>query len=222
MLYACIRLIPVKYYRMHFKRLISYLWLLLPAAILILPACNSCNRPSAGNETIPPAAAREENNIREWSGKHLVQWSGWLDSITGHRFTPDSLQHTLTDTLPRTDTFIMAADRFRDFQPFFVYSPDSTLILDMVSYGNILHRNKKGAAVLESGEPDTEVAIMDAVTRRRYRILFAGPSTVIRDASWLDNTTVLIGGGMYDEHNELQPILWKYNVKEHTLESWNN
>lgn len=124
------------------------------------------------------------------------------------------------DTIAPADSIIMEEDRFEQFKPFFVYSPDSSQVVDLVSYGNFLHKGKNGKVVLEAGEPDTEVAIVNVQTKKRERILFAGPSTVVKEAVWINDHTVLIAGGTYDDQNRLLPVIWKYDTVNKLLENW--
>lgn len=207
---------------MGLKKRFSFFFLIALAGIYGLSACNGCNSNKQDNkeDTIAVNTNQYRDTMKLWTEQRMIQWTGWLDSSMHQKFTFDSLEIAEADTLSEEISSIMPAKQFSDFSPYFIYSPDSSQVIDLLSYGNFLRKNKKGQIVLESGEPDTEVAIINVQTKKRERVLFAGPSTLIKEAIWVDNQTVLIGGAMYDENNVLVPVLWKYNVPNHTLESW--
>ena len=194
----------------------------------ILQGCNGCNNKTKGTsqrEENPPVkpttpAPTAQDTLKTWAEQRLIQWKGWIDSSTAGRFAGNNLERTMVDTIAPADSIHMEEERFEQFKPFFVYSPDSSQVLDMVSYGNFLHKTKSGKVVLEAGEPDIEVAIVNVQTKNRERILFAGPSTVVKQAVWIDDHTVLIAGGMYDDQNRLLPVIWKYNTVSKLLENW--
>lgn len=190
---------------------------------LLLQSCKSCNRgtvrTSPGDSLATPLPGAKDT-VRTWTEQHLIQWKSWIDSSTAGAFAADSLERTAVDTLAAVDTVIMETSLFEDFKPFFVYSPDSSQVVDMVSYGNFLHKGRNGKVVLEYGEPDTEVAIVNVQTKKRERILFGGPSTVIKEAAWINDHTILIAGGVYDENGRLQAVVWKYDTQSRILEDW--
>lgn len=193
---------------------------------LLLQGCNGCNS-NKKNPQLPEDSLRGDvhtltakDSLRTWTDRQLIQWKSWIDSSTASDFPTDSLQRMNVDTIALVDSTMMEDDRFEQFKPYFVYSPDSSQVVDLVSYGNFLHKGKNGKVALEAGEPDTEVAIVNVQTKKRERILFAGPSTVVKQAVWINDHTVLIAGGMYDEHNRLQPVIWKYDTESKLLENW--
>jgi len=208
---------------------IQHRYVLVPAIIItiwLLQGCNGCNR----TKTTPPVRdtvttaettiPTPKDTLKNWAEQRLIQWKGWIDSSMAGSFGTDSLERTTVDTLGSIDTTSMEVARFEQFRQFFVYSPDSSRVIDMVSYGNFLHQGTHGKVVLESGEPDTEVAIVNVQTKKRERILFTGPSTIIKQAVWIDDHTILIAGGTYNENEQLQPVIWKYDTHTKLLENW--
>jgi hypothetical protein len=195
----------------------------------LLQGCNGCNNNNDNKQ--PGALTRdsvqvnipapsEKDTLKSWTELRLINWKGWIDSSTAGAFGPDSLERTTVDTIDALDSSTMEEDKFQQFSAFFVYSPDSSQVVDMVSYGNFLHKGRNGKVVLEAGEPDTEVAIVNVQTKKRERILFTGPSTIIKEAVWINDHTILIAGGTYDEQDKLLPVIWKFDTVTRLLENW--
>ncbi|WP_298737228.1 hypothetical protein [uncultured Chitinophaga sp.] len=194
----------------------------------ILQGCNGCNSSkTTDTQQVPgdsdqetPLTPADKDSLAFWTERKLIQWKSWIDSSTAGQVATDNLQRTTTDTLALADSLYMEEERFEQFKQFFVYSPDSSQVVDMVSYGNFLHQGRNGKVVLEAGEPDTEVSIVNVQTKKRERILFCGPSTVVKQAVWIDDHTILIAGGTYDEQDRLLPAIWKYDTQNKLLENW--
>lgn len=192
----------------------------------LIQGCNGCNNEKANTHKPADSIATKisspdaKDTLKSWTELRLINWKGWIDSSTAGAFGPDSLERTAIDTIAALDTATMEEGRFEEFRPFFVYSPDSSQVVDMVSYGNFLHKGKNGKVVLEAGEADTEVAIVNVQTKKRERILFTGPSTIVKEAVWINDHTVLIAGGTYNEDNRLLPVIWRYDTDSKLLENW--
>ncbi|KAA2244996.1 hypothetical protein F0L74_03270 [Chitinophaga agrisoli] len=205
----------------------AYLVSLL-VVICLLQACNGCNTnktpasPAADTTTTQIPTPNANDTLRNWAEQRLIQWKGWIDSSMMGRSATDSLVRTNVDTIAALDTITMEADRFEEYKPFFVYSPDSTQVVDMVSYNTIIHKGRDGKIALEGGDPDMEVALVNVQTKKRERILFVGTTTMIIEAVWINNHTILIAGGIYDEHDQLHPVIWKYDTEQRLLENWEN
>jgi hypothetical protein len=74
------------------------------------------------------------------------------------------------------------------FSDLFVYSPDSTKYIDLLSY-NYLRENKS----LISGEPDQQVVLGDLRNKSKTQLLFFGPSQLAEFADWTGNNSFMIG-----------------------------
>ena len=90
------------------------------------------------------------------------------------------------------------------FRPLLVYNADSTKAIDMYS-GSYVAVTKNGQTVFESGEPDTEVAVLDFGRKERIRIFYTGPSFTVQDVRWLDDSTIAIAGAMQVGPDQVQP-----------------
>ncbi len=78
------------------------------------------------------------------------------------------------------------------FSDLFLYSPDSTQYLDLVSY-NFLKEEISGRQVLISGDPDQQVVIADSRKNVRKQLMYNGPSQLAEFANWTGNQSFLIG-----------------------------
>jgi hypothetical protein len=131
----------------------------------------------------------------DWNRFHLTEF--WSD---------DSLEEK---------SFEPSEEFYKDYEQVLRWSPDSTFILDIGSYGSVKIKDQGGKTRIESGEPDTEVSMIYPKTKTKARLLFFGPGTIIADGRWLDAAQVAVLG-MYDEKGNDHPdtLLWIINAKD--------
>jgi len=131
----------------------------------------------------------------DWNRFHLTEF--WSD---------DSLQEK---------PFKPSQGFYKDYAQVLRWSPDSSYVLDIGSYGSVKVKDRYGKTRIEMGEPDTEVSMIYPKTKSKTRLLFFGPGTVIVDGRWLDASQVAVLG-MYDEKGNHHPdtLLWIINAKD--------
>lgn len=110
-------------------------------------------------------------------------------------------------------TFTPSQRFYSDYASVIRFSPDSSKILDFGSYGNMVTKNEKGQTLLEGGDPDSEVSIIDLKTNTKTRLFYTGPSGIIKSGTWLNNRTVMFSG-YFDENNsgKTDTLFWMVNV----------
>lgn len=109
------------------------------------------------------------------------------------------------------------ADRnfYNDYDSLLKWSADSSYILDIGTYGMMAVKDKQGKSRLESGEADTEIALLDPKKKLRTRLMFFGPGTSIEAAQWVDSNQVAILGTFdEDADNKQDTTLWIINAKD--------
>ena len=149
-------------------------------------------------------------------------FSLWLDSSLNlkskqktitveQRWTNDSLKALPFHVTPR---FIS------DYSTVLKWSPDSSSILDIGSYGFVPVKNSKGEINIEGGEPDTEVALIDTEKEKRTRLLYVGPSTTIVDGYWLSKDELVILGTFKDEA-KTDTLMWMVDLQAKLFRLYN-
>jgi hypothetical protein len=78
------------------------------------------------------------------------------------------------------------------FADLFIYSPDSSRYIDMVSY-NYLKDTIDGKKVLISGDPDQQVVLADRKSGKKKQLMYNGPTQLAEFAAWTSNNSLLIG-----------------------------
>lgn len=81
-----------------------------------------------------------------------------------------------------------------NYSKYFVFNNDSSFFLDWISYSFILERDKSGKLTVSEGEPDQQVFLVDADLRRRFRVYFSGPGTVISSGLFLGESNFMVVG----------------------------
>lgn len=101
----------------------------------------------------------------------------------------------------------LTPDFYKTFKPLLIFSPDSSKVLDMGSYGAMVSKNSKGQTTMVQGEPDSEIAVLDRLTRKRRRIFFFGPGSSVESGFWMNDSTIVLAGRT-EEQNTVKPVIW--------------
>jgi hypothetical protein len=147
------------------------------------------------------------NNGDNWIGESIQKTGlNWNKFHLEEFWSEDSLQEK---------SFEPSREFYEEYAQVLRWSPDSTYVLDIGSYGSVKVKDKNGKTLIEAGEPDTEVSMLYPKTKGKARLLFFGPGTVIMDGRWLDNSQVAVLG-MYDEKGNHYPdtLLWIISAKD--------
>lgn len=99
------------------------------------------------------------------------------------------------------------------FKPLLTYNADSSRAIDMYS-GSFVAVTKNGQTKFESGEPDTEVALIDFKNKTRKRIFYTGPSFLVLDVRWLNDSVILLAGALAYGADQVQPQIHKIFLME--------
>ncbi|MGN6619131.1 MAG: hypothetical protein ACTHJ5_18290 [Ilyomonas sp.] len=107
------------------------------------------------------------------------------------------------------------AEFYNDYDSLLKWSKDSSYILDIGSYSMMSVKDRHGKKHLESGEADSEIALLDPKTKMRTRLLFFGPGATIAGAQWIDSNQVAILGVLdEDADNKPDTTLWIIKPKD--------
>ena len=104
---------------------------------------------------------------------------------------------------------------YNNYKSVLRWSPDSTKVLDIGSYGLVVVRDKDGNVTLEAGEPDTEIALIDRRKNARARLMFVGPSSEVLSASWINKSDAMIAGTFDATGNgKKDTLIWMIRVDD--------
>ena len=95
-----------------------------------------------------------------------------------------------------------------------VYSPDEKKVLDLGSYGTVISKTKNGKTRIQQGEADSEVAVIDIPRKKRRRVFFSGPGSLIEKGFWMNDSTVVLAGKSHEQNAEI-PMLWMIAAKRY-------
>ncbi|RXK83920.1 hypothetical protein [Filimonas effusa] len=184
--------------------------------------CNSNNEAVKEEEAVVLDSAQTALNIiaedsatvfddatRQWLGQSLKQPAVNWDRFKLISFWAEDSMQKADAALPR--------DFYNRFASVLKWSPDSSYILDIGSYGAVVVKDRTGKDVVEAGEPDSEVSIIYPKEHKKARILFGGPSSLqVLNASWADSSQVAMLA-LQDTSRTGRPdtLLWLIDVKEH-------
>jgi hypothetical protein len=152
--------------------------------------------------------------VREWINKTLQTKSAQTRHI--------ELEEHWQGEPAYTSAFEPTKQFYADYATMLRWSPDSSRIVDIGSYGTVLVKDENGNTTIEAGEPDTELALLNPATKTRKRLMFVGPSSQILDAKWLNNNEVSVIGTFDTTGNgNNDTLLWMINIKTDLFRLYN-
>ena len=149
-----------------------------------------------------------DNATRQWLGQSLKQTAvDWSHFKLVSFWAEDSMQ--------KADA-ALSPNFYNRYASVLKWSPDSSYILDIGSYGAVVVKDRTGKDVVVAGEPDSEVSIIYPKENKKARILFGGPSSLqVLNASWADSSQVAMLALQDTSHaGKPDTLLWLIDVKE--------
>ncbi len=171
-----------------------------------------------------PAVTREDSLLAEHeidSTNYLLVFKNktniWLDTSLGRPHSTWSDFHILeySDKIIHAPSPGTPEKQFlTDYDMFLKWSPDSSYIFDIGSYGVTMAKDESGKLYVESEDVDSEIDLYNNKAKTKQRILFFGPSTCAWDAHWMDTSHVAMLG-LCNPNADVHPdtILWIINIK---------
>jgi hypothetical protein len=145
------------------------------------------------------------SNLQPWLDRNSRQTTIRLDNFK-------YVDNWLEDSLIISDAKL-TPEFYQTYKQVLVYSPDSSKVLDLGSYGAMVSTNAEGKSTLVQGEPDSEIAVLDRLSRKRRRIFFLGPGSSVDQGFWINDSTVLLAGRS-DEQGVSKPVIWTVRLEE--------
>jgi len=187
--------------------------------IMWLLACNSNNTDKQAETEDSTIVSTPDSIVTftpvDTSAEFIQTYSSnlqpWLQKTTRQTLRLDNFKYAdnLVQDFPRITTANLTPDFYKTYKSVLIYSPDSSKVLDLGSYGAMVTKNAEGKTTLVQGEPDSEIAVLDRVTRKRRQLLWFGPTTSVEHGFWLNDSTVLLAGKTEDSatHKPV-PMIW--------------
>jgi hypothetical protein len=194
----------------------------LMAGIILITACNSGGDKQANADTtsttnpdtvttFSPVDTSSEfiqtfsSNLQPWLERTTQQRELRLDQF---RYADNWVEDSLVVSPANLSPVF-----YKVYKQVLVFSPDSSKVLDLGSYGAVLEKSSSGKNNIVQGEPDSEVAVLDRLKRQRRRIFFFGPGTSIEQGFWMNDTTIVLAGKT-EEANKIKPAIWTVRLEK--------
>jgi hypothetical protein len=173
------------------------------------PVDTTANETPDSSETFTPVDTSSEfiqtysSNLQPWLDRTQRQTTVRLGDFEYiDNWVEDSLVESQANLTP---------DFYKKFKQVLVFSPDSSKVLDLGTYGAMESKTSTGQPTIVQGEPDSEIAVLDRATKKRRRIFFFGPSSSIEQGFWINNNTIVLAGRS-EEQNTVKPTIWTVRV----------
>ncbi|HEX6179718.1 MAG TPA: hypothetical protein VFZ47_00655 [Chitinophagaceae bacterium] len=194
------------------------------ASILLFVACNNNTDQRASTTDSTDTTVLEQDTVETFtpvdtSTEFITTFSSnlqpWLDRTTRQTtLRLDNFQYVenrVDDSLIITPANL-TPDFYKTYKTVLVYSPDSSKVLDLGSYGAMVTKDNSGQTRVVQGEPDSEIAVLDRLTRKKRRIFFFGPNTIIEKGFWVNESTIILAGKT-DVQNVVTPVIWTVKLE---------
>jgi hypothetical protein len=98
------------------------------------------------------------------------------------------------------------------------FSPDSAHFIDLGSYNVEVEVDAKGNKTYQDLGPDIEISLVSINDKKRTRLIFLGPGSMVDDAGWMDNETAIIAGRQARPNGtDFYRVIWKYHLPTNTF-----
>ena len=189
------------------------------ALLLLLYACGQSDKKSSANTQerdstaiLPSGAQRSTAEISWQQLMHNPGFSRWQQRMEKNHphFSPEHFQKTEERPISGRHAEKMTEEEWQVFQPYFIWSPDSSRAIDLYSYGSL---PSASGAPTEGGGPDSKVSLVDISSQTKTDLLFAGPGTSFQHAQWINDSLVVVTGESdANARNTQEPVAWKINL----------
>lgn len=144
----------------------------------------------------------------------------WLDLSLHNSSTPNTWQKFILkefwyeDSLP-AQTFKPEQGFYKDYAPLLKWSPDSSYVLDIGTYGKVLVQDKNGNISIRDGEVDSKASLIFTKAGTVSELIFLGAGGSFIDGHWIDTTQFSLLG-TFDEKGDQHPdtLLWVIDAKD--------
>lgn len=193
--------------------------------LLLVAACNNEEKKPAEPEVLDSAQHAQLIASNDSALVTEVGVNGWLSqnlAVNNVNWNNLQLENFWHDDSLEKQPFTPTPQFYKDYHSVLHWSPDSTYLLDIGSYGSVVVKDPQGNTTLEGGDPDTEISVIFPEANQKARLLFAGPSSYIISAQWLDSTQALILGTFDQANNQdRDTLLWIIDVKDNFYRLYN-
>jgi hypothetical protein len=167
--------------------------------------------PADSSETFTPVDTSTE--FIETFSSNLDPWLKRTTKVTTLRLDNFSYVDNWVEDSLVVSQANLTPDFYKTYKPLLVFSPDSSKVLDMGSYGTMISKNSNGQTTMVQGEPDSEIAVLDRATRKKRRIFFFGPGTAVEKGFWMNDSTIVLAGKSEDSASKIKPIIWTVRLE---------
>jgi len=113
--------------------------------------------------------------------------------------------------------YFSVEDKYRsELSSFFVYSPDSSLFIDLDSYSLVVER-VDGKLVSFGFGVDSKIQLIRLEDNQAAEILFCGTSCVVETAAWLSSSQLYILGFVEEGSERYYPSRWLVDLKQNII-----
>jgi hypothetical protein len=192
------------------------------ACICLMIACNTSGDKQTDTDTTTTISSSDtaetfspvdtSTEFIETFSSNLEPWLKRTTKVTTLRLDNFSYVDNWVEDSLIVSQANLTPEFYKTYKPLLIFSPDSSKVLDMGSYGSMVSKNSSGQTTMVQGEPDSEIAVLDRLTRKKRRIFYFGPGTAIEKGFWMNDSTIVLAGKTEDS-NVVKPVIWTVKLE---------
>jgi hypothetical protein len=162
------------------------------------------------------------NNFIKEIQTNLIHWIVYYKRLSPNFRIQDFKNNNVTLIQPYQVDF--GDDKFQKrfltlYNPFLIWSPDSSKAIDLYSYNIILDYNLNGQ-LIGGRDVDCQLAIIDLKKQKRINLLTFGPAGEFQDAFWINNDSIIVAMIEFNANETYQPCYSMIDLKTYLMRDY--
>ena len=153
--------------------------------------------------------------------KSLNEYGKWLEfhNLKDENFIKTAIE--IERKMIWTD-YGLTKDYTKLFQPFFIYSSDSTHFIDLDTYSLVIEKDKNGNLISSGSGVDIKIQLVNTPKMTSTTLLFCGTECYPETAIWRNDSRLEILGFKINQDKKFVPTIWKIDIENMLFTEYEN
>jgi len=156
-----------------------------------------------------------DNNFAREISTYLINWVDYYKRLTPNFKIQDFKNYKTTVIQPYQESLGDKESQKRFFNlynPYLIWSPDSSKAIDLYSYSIVLDYDSNGN-VIGMRDVDCKLALIDVKKQKKINLMTYGPAGEFQDAFWINNDSFIVAIIGFDLNETYEPYYSMIELK---------